>query len=155
MIRRVRADQWERLRDLRLAALRDSPISYLETEQAALARPEEDWRDWAARGAAGDRLALYVAELDDGRWAGMCGVFVDDDPRIAQIAEALIAAAARWAAEQAGAGELRLFVHEDNARAWAFYRRLGFTETGHTIPCDPDSTRAEIEMARLAVTPPA
>lgn len=61
----------------------------------------------------------------------MCGVFVDDDPRIAQIAEALIAAAARWAAEQAGAEELRLFVHEDNARAWAFYRRLGFTESGH------------------------
>jgi RimJ/RimL family protein N-acetyltransferase len=172
VVRRVRADEWERLRALRLEALRDTPIGFLETYEAALAKPDEAWRDWAERGAAGDRLALYVAETDGGEWAGMCGVFVDDDPRVAhlvamfvapphrgragRVAERLVDAATRWARDDARARALHLFVHEDNARARAFYMRIGFTETGHAVPDDLDPSRAVLKMARpLAVTPPS
>ncbi|NII42528.1 ribosomal protein S18 acetylase RimI-like enzyme [Curtobacterium flaccumfaciens] len=41
---------------------------------------------------------------------------------------------------------LRLHVHEDNARALAFYERRGFRRTGHTEPYELDPRRAEIEM---------
>jgi ribosomal protein S18 acetylase RimI-like enzyme len=44
--------------------------------------------------------------------------------------------------------ELVLEVHEDNARARAAYRRLGFAETGATRPYPLPPGGAELEMAR-------
>jgi RimJ/RimL family protein N-acetyltransferase len=52
----------------------------------------------------------------------------------------------RWAREEAGVHRLHLYVHEDNVRARAFYRRYGFVETGATMPYDLDPAKLEIEM---------
>jgi ribosomal protein S18 acetylase RimI-like enzyme len=40
-------------------------------------------------------------------------------------------------------------VHEDNARAGAMYRKIGFTRTGESVPVPGDETKQEIELAVL------
>jgi hypothetical protein len=58
-IRRVRSDEWATLRDLRLAALADSPTAFGGTYGQSAARDDAWWIDWARRscrvGDAGDR----------------------------------------------------------------------------------------------------
>ncbi|MEU6238472.1 GNAT family N-acetyltransferase, partial [Kitasatospora sp. NPDC047058] len=39
-----------------------------------------------------------------------------------------------FARDNSGAAWLTLGVHEDNPRARAFYRRLGFADTGKVVP---------------------
>ncbi len=61
----------------------------------------------------------------------------------------MLDAVVAWARDEAQLGRLHLYVHEDNARAHAFYRGCGFTETGGSFPYDLDPTRSELEMALL------
>jgi len=164
-VRRIRAEDWARLRALRLEALADTPIAYLEAYDAAAALKDEEWRFRADRGTWDGRSATFVAEDRDGTWVGMAGAFVADEDRshatvvavyvspahrgrAAGVAIALMAAVERWAREAAGMPELRLLVHEDNVRARRFYEGLGFALTGHREPYQLDETRDELEMSR-------
>jgi ribosomal protein S18 acetylase RimI-like enzyme len=45
--------------------------------------------------------------------------------------------------EDPAVGRVRLFVHDDNRRAAAFYRRFGFAATGVTVDMD-----REMEIVR-------
>ncbi|MBI5456846.1 hypothetical protein HY969_03830 [Candidatus Kaiserbacteria bacterium] len=38
------ANDWEKLRDIKLQALRDEPLAYGDTHEKALARSEQEWR---------------------------------------------------------------------------------------------------------------
>jgi GNAT superfamily N-acetyltransferase len=153
---------WERVRDLRLEMLRDTPIAFMETVEAAEANTEEVWRMRANRGTTPDSVQL-VAVDDAGRWVGtmsgfvdrlevrgplLVGVFVTAGARgrDAGVADALLDAVEDWARGRGDA--LTLHVHEDNARAIAFYRRRGYDLTGRTIPYNLDPTRNELEMRR-------
>ncbi len=172
-IRRVTADDWQRVRDLRLAALRDpdTAVAFLDTYEHAASQPDEFWRRRAAGAvgsAAGGDAAQLVAVVD-GEWVGtvtvlvqdagdtdhlglpvperratLVGVYLRPTHRGSGITARLIDAAAAYAAEQ-GLTELTLDVHQDNARAQAAYRRSGFVPTGRefTGPIGP-----ELEMAR-------
>jgi ribosomal protein S18 acetylase RimI-like enzyme len=75
-------------------------------------------------------VSVYVAPAHRG--SGLTTRMVDD--------------VCRWAREEAGVHRLHLYVHEDNVRARAFYRRYGFVETGATMPYDLDPAKLEIEM---------
>jgi GNAT superfamily N-acetyltransferase len=153
---------WERVRDLRLEMLRDTPIAFMETVEAAEANTEEVWRVRANRGTTPDSVQL-VAVDDAGRWVGtmsgfvdrlevrgplLVGVFVTAGARgrDAGVADALLDAVEDWARGRGDA--LTLHVHEDNDRAIAFYRRRGYDLTGRTIPYNLDPTRNELEMRR-------
>ena len=160
-LRRVTEEDWERLRDVRLEMLADTPTAYLETLADARARDEAEWRFRARRGAdgqenfavaasdpaGGDRWVAYMACFMDapGR-AHLVSVYVAPAQRGSGLAERMVAEVCRWARDAAGADRLHLYVHEDNGRALSFYRRLGFTETGGTMPYDLDPTKLEIEM---------
>lgn len=153
-VHRVRPDDWRRVRELRLEALRDpvASIAFLETVDDALARPDAQWQERAARLATADDAVQFLAELD-GRLVGaltvfvraageadyfrrvperdlptVVGVFVADGARGSGAIDALVAAAADWA-RSAGHAELTLDVHERNTRAIAAYRRNGFLVT--------------------------
>ncbi|MDP9433621.1 MAG: GNAT family N-acetyltransferase [Actinomycetota bacterium] len=162
-VRRYDASEWPRLRELRLAALRDSPLAFLETYEFAAGRPDSYWQERARRATTGDDLVMFIAE-QSGRWIGMAGgqqvgdppdrvdvvsVWVDPAHRGGPAARALLAAVLDWAA---GAPAVGLWVHEDNDRARAFYRRRGFTETGRTAPYVVDPSRDQIEMELTAVS---
>lgn len=156
---------WRSVRDLRLEMLRDTPIAFMETVEAAEAHSEETWRMRANRGNTPDSVQLVAVDAS-GRWVGtmsgfvdrldiggalLAGVFVSPSARGRQsgVADALLDAVEDWARGQGTT--LTLNVHEDNEHAIAFYRRRGYDLTGRTIPYNLDPTRNELEMRRTVV----
>ncbi|MCI9858058.1 GNAT family N-acetyltransferase [Microbacterium proteolyticum] len=155
VVRRVRAGEGPRVRELRLRAVGDpvASIAFLTTRAQELARDRTFWVERAARGATGESAAMFVAE-DTDTWVGsvtvlvrragdldhtgrrlaqdradVVGVYVAPEARGSGAVDALLDAAARWTADQ-GFETLSLDVHVDNVRAQAVYRRAGFVETG-------------------------
>jgi ribosomal protein S18 acetylase RimI-like enzyme len=167
-VRRVRADEWEELRALRVRALEESPDSFGSTAFEARRRDEAEWRAWATAGASSSTSAIFVAE-EGGRLAGLCGVFLHEgEPWIGQIvamwvdprhrgrrlAEELLDAASEWSADR-GADELVLDVTETNEAARRLYGRAGFAETGTTVPLRSNPALLTVEMRKqLRVTDP-
>ncbi|OIJ67130.1 GNAT family N-acetyltransferase [Streptomyces mangrovisoli] len=173
LVRPIRAEEWPAVRGLRLDALRDpvAHLAFLETYDQALAKPDSFWREraeGAAEGAYGARQ--FIAESPDGEWAGtvtvlleeggstdwagfdiertqghVVGVFVRPEHRGSGLIGALFDAAVAWSWE-AGAERVRLIVHEDNARAQAAYRRLGFRPSGVVVPLVEGSDDEELEF---------
>ena len=150
----LRAEDWRLWRDLRLEALQDYPIGYGETHADALASPEQRWVDTPLR------PGFHCLARDGSSVVGMAGGFVDGSGRPTVfgvyvrpasrgqgVLALLLEAVAAWA-RGLGAEELRLEVHEDNARAAAAYRRLGWVATGERRPYDLDRTRDLLAMAR-------
>nr|WSX51091.1 GNAT family N-acetyltransferase [Streptomyces sp. NBC_00974] len=173
-IRSVRADEWAKVKELRIAALHDpaAPVAFLETVEQGEAQSDEFWQDRAAGAASGRTVRQFVAEAPDGRWNGtvtvlveaagtgdlfegvveqtqghLVGVFVRPEQRGTGLVEALFEAALEWSwsLEEPALERVRLFVHEDNPRAAAFYRRFGFTESGNVVPMPNDPSAKELE----------
>ncbi|MFF5333869.1 GNAT family N-acetyltransferase [Streptomyces sp. NPDC013181] len=178
VIRPVRADEWQSVRELRLAALQDpaAPVAFLETYEQGLERSDEAWRERTvdASDAGAGEVRQFVAEGPDGSWAGsvtvlvegpdvearfgepaavnqghLVGVFVRPEARGAGVADALFRAAVDWAwsLEKPRLERVRLYVHENNPRAAAFYRRFGFAPTGESVPMPGDPAARELEYA--------
>lgn len=158
-VRRVLASDWQSMRDLRLQMLQDTPKAYLELYESAVLVPDEQWRARIAR-HTGKGSAQFAAVADDGRWIGTVGAFREPPDQVHLVSvfvapewrghelgvtDALVSAAQQWGADW-GAVRMRLFVHEDNPRARAYYRRRGFTETGATMPYELEPSETEIEM---------
>ncbi|MFE5771819.1 GNAT family N-acetyltransferase [Streptomyces sp. NPDC056485] len=179
VMRAVRADEWEKVKELRLAALKDpaAPVAFLETLEQAEARADEFWQDRAKRASHGRAAQQFVAEAPGGEWVGsvtvlveedgiadfferaveqtqghLVGVYVRPEQRGSGLTERLFAAALEWAWALEGPAleRVRLFVHEDNARAAAFYRRFRFRPSGHVVPvpADPGSKEFEYVLPR-------
>lgn len=163
-VRRVTSKEWWEHRRLRLEGLKESPAAFSTRYDQALSRPDAYWRKTTARGAGGETVASFVAvvkgafvgmatalldaEVTDARCYQVVGVYVVPDyrGRPRGLSDALVAEVVRWARQDAGAERVRLFVTDNNERAAAFYRRLGFAETGVSIPYPNDPAVREIEM---------
>ncbi|MET9346688.1 GNAT family N-acetyltransferase [Streptomyces termitum] len=160
VIRPVRSGEWEAVRELRLAALRDpvAALAFVESYEEAAALPDAFWRE-RAEGGSEDRgtwIRQFVAEAADGRWVGtatvlverpgggpgpfgevteaqtdVVGVYVRPEARGSGLVDALLRTAVEWSwAQEPPVGRVRLFVNEENGRAEAVYRRFGFVPTG-------------------------
>jgi len=161
VIRPTTGSDWREVRTLRLEMLRDTPLAYLESLADALHVQEFEWRLRARRGQAKNGTSL-VAITADGAWVGAMGGWIPDRTegpilvgvyvapthrgRQANVADRLLDAIEEWAVDHGNA--LRLLVHEDNARAQAFYRRRGYELTGKSEPYALDPTQRELEMSR-------
>lgn len=160
---------WREVRQIRLEMLADTPMAYGETLDSALAHDDDEWRMRARRGESEHGTAVVAVDAGSGRWVATMGGYVDDDAgpmlvgvyvhpdhrgRAAGVTDSLLDAVEEWAR---GEGDtLTLHVHEDNARAAAYYRRRGFEATGRTLPYNLDPTRLEVEMRRvLRDSPPS
>lgn len=170
-IRRVRAEEWPQVKQLRLEALRDpvAHLAFLETLEEGLARPDELWQKRARDGAVSDRVcnvmavagdapvgqvvvlitpareADYMGTTADHPRAGLVGVYIRPEHRGAGLIGRLCDAAAAWAADH-GIEALGLYVNEDNARAIAAYRKCGFDLTGGRYVT---SHGVDLEMTRV------
>jgi GNAT superfamily N-acetyltransferase len=162
-IRRIRADEWQRLRVLRLQALADAPMAFSSTLAREEAFADAAWQERAAHGAAGADRVTFIAE-DGGRWVGLAtcllapegdlgggfptlvGMFVDKSARQRGVGAALVERVAGWTQERAD--RLVLWVTCSNQAAIALYRRCGFEPTGSTRPIAHTPASAEQEMMR-------
>lgn len=166
-IRRAAPDDWAALRQVRLAALAAAPYAFGSTLETEIGRPEQHWRDriaawpqfiaWVSGEPAG--LAAGFAEPADGGNDGASGdgaggdgaswhlvsMWVRPQARGLGIADELVAAVTAYARAD-GARRLTLWVTDVNARAMAFYRRMGFRGTGSrqlVRPEEPDHWEQE------------
>jgi ribosomal protein S18 acetylase RimI-like enzyme len=163
-VRRMRVDDWPEYRRLRLEALKDSPLAFVEQYDESVAQPDEFWQRRVERNALSDQHAGFVAVTPDG-FVGKAGCFVESEftDRVSVhivgvyvtpqwrgsgrgVATALLGAAIGWAREHVHADRIRLYVLDGNGRAAAFYRRLGFVATGGTMAYPPDPSYTELEM---------
>ncbi len=161
-IRRIRADEGLRLREIRLRALAEAPMAFGSTLSETERLPDAAWQERASAAAAGQQRSLFVAE-DGDRWLGLAGGVIDDetppgefelvsmwvDPaaRGSGLGRRLVDAVAEWA-RAGGATRLRLWVTEGNAPAIALYARCGFSMTGETLPHGWHPTLRELLMTR-------
>ncbi len=147
-VRALGRDEWRLYRDVRLAALRDSPQAFATSYDAAIGMDESEWREalalpcWVA--FRGDEAVgmVRLSDVRDGR-AHLLSMWVAPAARGSLAGEALVEAALR-AARTAGADCVDLRVVTANTRAQSFYRRCGFVPTDATFTL-PDG-RPEIEM---------
>jgi RimJ/RimL family protein N-acetyltransferase len=136
LVRQLTPDDWEMLREIRLAALLDSPAAFLTTHAEAARNDEAQWR------ARTTSAAMFVAWMDE-KPAGLCGTFAADAPdrhrvlvamwvapaaRGTGVADALIEAALAHGAA-AGTPSMVLEVAPGNLRAERVYARHGFAVT--------------------------
>jgi GNAT superfamily N-acetyltransferase len=161
-IREVTPEDWQAMRDVRLAALQEAPDAFASTYAREAPFTEEQW---LAR--INDRAVTYLAYLPgSAEPAGIAGAYISDDddgdgnqhPQVVsmwvsptargqKVGEALIEATAGWASRR-GFGDLHLWVTESNAPARRLYERCGFTPTGERQPLPSDPALPEIRMRR-------
>ena len=168
--RRVRADEWQLVRSLRLESTADpdAGMAFLESNADVAARTDDFWRTRTADAAQSDTVAQFVAEIGseavgslsvlvratgekdhlgryiDDRRASVVGVWVRPDRRGTGAVDAMLGAAAEFVSA-VGLRRMQLDVHRDNHRAQAAYRRFGFQPTGETFT---GQIGPEIVMAR-------
>jgi len=163
-IRAVRGEDWERLRELRLAALADpvAAVAFNETYVRAAARSDDFWRSRAAQGAQGMLAETFIGEDDEdgGRWAGsvsvldegesahVVGVYLRPEHRGTGLGEQLFRAVEEWALQRPYVTRMLLHVHENNPRAEAFYLRIGYVRTGEFVNDPKAPALCEFEMVR-------
>jgi ribosomal protein S18 acetylase RimI-like enzyme len=144
-------------KDIRLRALQDTPSAFGST----FARESQfSDQDWIARALnlCTDRSIGYLA-IDRGQYCGIAAAFLDEhkaqlvsmwvapDHRRSGIGRLLIDAIQSWTAQR-GANTLALMVTSNNHAAIEFYKRNGFTMTGHTEPYPNDPALIEHEMSK-------
>lgn len=166
-IRRLQAADWRLLREVRLEMLSDTPMAYGESLAAARRQTDTQWQERAAIMSDESSITLVADDGTDGsrirglmrvvikqpqdpsqmRQAMLISVYVSPEHRGLGLADRLIDEACAVACSELGAGVIELGVHEDNARAMAFYARHGFGVTGATRPYPQDNAKREIVMA--------
>lgn len=151
-VRRLGPDDWATQRELRLAALADSPSAFITTLDEARRYPEQVWRDRIENSphfvayVDGEPAGMAVGYVHDGE-ANVVGVWVAPPARGSGAIEALLDAASEWAAD-AGLDRLVLWVVDTNERARRAYERYGFSATGRTQPVPGRPGEIELEMVR-------
>ncbi len=160
-IRRIRLEDVDAWRAVRLRALQDVPEAFGSTYAETLTRPPEYWSERAAASAAGGESTIVLADSGDGL-VGLVGghcptdqtevrelisMWVDPSVRGTRLAERLVNQVVDWAALE-GSTRLELWVTETNERAHRFYERLGFADTGARQLHPSNPALAEIQMAR-------
>jgi ribosomal protein S18 acetylase RimI-like enzyme len=155
-IERVHSDDWQTVRAVRLAALRDSPDAFWATYEGEVDQPESWWSDFFGVCAwfiarlddepVGIAAGLRVEELDDERV--LISMWVNPKARQNGIGRQLVEAVCRWARDD-GASAIVLEVAEGNDAAASLYRSCGFVATGKSKPLDRKPSVIEHEMRRL------
>ncbi|WP_269532576.1 GNAT family N-acetyltransferase [Chitinimonas sp. BJYL2] len=152
-IQRIKSDQADVLRGLRLSGLQDAPDAFGRRLAQVSERPMTYWEDHVRRYAESEHSATFVlyragkpvgmagAYLEGGRrdHAYICNMWVDPAFRRGGAGARLVDTANRWLAEQ-GVERINAWVVETNEPAQRFYENLGFIALDHRrlMPGNPD-----------------
>src|SRR5688500_386234 len=151
-VRRFAPDEWRIYRDLRLAALADSPDAFGSTYARESGRTDADWQQRLTTAAATLTELPLVALVNqtpvglawgrrddlDPSVGHLFQVWVSPEHRGRGIARLLTNAVVAWA-QQLGLRTLRLGVTASHPAALRLYRRAGFVDAGTPEPLRPGS----------------
>lgn len=155
----VTPELWRAYRDVRLAALIDSPRAFWATYAEEARRSDEEWQAFVEHALVwlalhGDRpvglVGLYHSDDQPAEEVHLVQMWVASSARGSGVADALVEAALDHARRH-GWTRVRLEALRENRRAWDFYLRRGFVPTGETaaMPWDPSA----VEEAMVLVVP--
>lgn len=139
-VEQVSEDTWRTYRDVRLAALLDTPRAFANSYAVSAAYPDETWlsrlttsRIWLA--FDGDRpvgtVALWHSDEQPDEEVYLVGMWVSASVRGRGAGDLLVTTALAAASDE-GYRTVHLDVAEENAPAQRLYERHGFTRTGGT-----------------------
>ncbi len=157
IVEEVGPEQWERVKALRLASLREDPQSFFKLLSEEIGLTEADWRSrletattWVAMLNRVDvGLVTSSPDWDNPDAAHLSGLWVAHQARRSGAAQAL-SQAVIVRARAAGFGRVVLWVASANVGADRLYTGLGFTRTGRTDTFQPPRdtyTEWELELA--------
>ena len=162
VVNRIRADQWQILKDVRLRALEETPYAFGTTLAEGQKRTDRDWQDMARDHATLSDRAYFMAYARDNP-CGMAGCYrrtsdivmltamwVAPEVRGQKIGEQIVRAVIKWA-RAGGATALEAWVSENNP-ARIFYQKIGFEETSTTEPLRSDS-KIQMILIRRDIVP--
>jgi ribosomal protein S18 acetylase RimI-like enzyme len=151
-VRALRGEDWEAFRQVRLAALKESPEAFASTFDAEVDYDEDFWRLRLSRSERllatdGDEAVGVVSlgQAEEDGVAELFGMWVSPARRGTGVAWQLTEAAARHA-RAAGRRALKLWVSTDNGRAVAFFSSFGFRPTDQRRPMTTDAAVEELAM---------
>jgi GNAT superfamily N-acetyltransferase len=135
LVRHTTVDDWEILKEIRLAALLDAPTAFGVSYANAVTYSDAQWRERAAADSQPEFLLAFIDDAAVGiighavSAAAQCkliAMWVRPGFRGTPVAAALVEAVKARALAQ-GHARLVLEVSPANARAAAFYLRQGFS----------------------------
>jgi ribosomal protein S18 acetylase RimI-like enzyme len=147
-------------KQVRLAALQDSPTAFGSTYARESAFTDDVWLQRSTGLDGPDRTGFIALEANAP--CGLVGCYRDEqDTSLAHVISMWVAPSHRgtglgwtllsaiddWARPRQ-IKTLRLMVTSQNHAAIALYQRFGFTHTGRTEPYPNDSSLVELEMIR-------
>jgi GNAT superfamily N-acetyltransferase len=165
-VRQVRSDEWERLRDIRLEALADTPSAFATTLTQAKAFPDSLWQERAITGAGGhDQITVLAVSGErtigmtialgrpdsDHRVVPIVSVYVTPSERRKGVAERLLSVAEEWVCDQGGS-RTSLWVEEENVPARRFYESIGYIATLDRQRMTSPSAAWEIRLEKVLST---
>jgi GNAT superfamily N-acetyltransferase len=160
VVRRIRPDEADSLRNVRLAALADSPSAFGSTYAGESSLTAKNWADRALAGSAGSERATFFAVADDDI-VGLVGGLRPEptSPRVelvsmwthpivrrSGVGRLLVKAVLDWA-RTCDAQAVQLWVTRGNVGAESLYRVMGFVETGDYQPLPSDPCKEELRMS--------
>ena len=137
---RLTSEDWQRLREIRLQALKDTPDAFGRTLEEEAAFEQSDWQRRLTSESA--NFIAVIDGIDSGlvggaKWRGRDGVaglfsmWVAPHARSRGVGAALVGSVIDWA-RHSGFERLVLDVADDNHSAIRLYARTGFEPTGAT-----------------------
>ena len=138
-VERIKPDEWQILRDIRLRSLQDAPEAFGQRYEEAAATADDEWKSIVRASAFGDRRTWILARDEAGTPVGVvqgrrrppqdCLLFsmwVDPAARRLGVGRSLVDAIQDWA-EGWNAERVVLWVLAANEPAMRFYDRIGFS----------------------------
>jgi GNAT superfamily N-acetyltransferase len=154
-VRRIERDEWQRYKQVRLAALAQDPDAFGSTHAREAASVDEMWIERTTAAALGEQRITFVADDGGPELVGLVGGWCEPDGTIELISmwtspavrrtgvgRALVAAVLAWAGDRL----VSLWFTEGNDAARRLYEEMGFVATGEVQPFPNDPSRREIRM---------
>jgi GNAT superfamily N-acetyltransferase len=158
-VRRVRPDEAELFRSMRLAALLDAPDAFTETYAEASARPADYWVERVRQSVLAEEAIIVFAQnsavigisagyVRDPGVARLISMWVVPHARGSAASTALVEHVVDWARD-VGCHAITLGVTETNAGAFRLYEKCGFHPTDEIKhPIRPGSHLSAVQMIR-------
>jgi ribosomal protein S18 acetylase RimI-like enzyme len=149
-------DEWSRLRDIRLAALRDNPSAFLSSHEDEAAYKEERWRQEFSRGewnimlTGGEEIGLLGVTREPGMPRQECYLeylwIAPDFRRSGAAARLLRTVLDRLRHE--GVHTVWLYILNGNQVAMRLYQRFGFQRTNERqlLPDHPAGSEERMKL---------